>query len=290
MFTVLKSTQYRTVYASKDEQVTISIDTDIIMTRPQQQDTLRFPYCLVQIEQTKPQEWLSKLEASPMLEPVYDFSLYLHGVGILYQVHVFPNWLSKMDTLDIRHTGYRGSLLFIKETHEPSWSSDTIATIVTCYDDDDDIKDTSPSSSSSSLLSPVPRQQGKLRRSFDSYCSFDHPTSSRSDPTNCKSCMGKMMNDNHRIYAFRKKRDDNAECITFFSVVKDAICRYRGHGHGGEKEPLLLARYKQDTEAGTINYNDYFMGFSRPTVITAACVFTSFTISYLLYIFIMKIK
>lgn len=269
----MNATQYRTVYAS--EKVTVTIDTDITMARPKHEDLLRFPYCVVQIEQTKPQAWLAKLEASPILEPVHDFSLYLHGVASLHKVDVYPNWLLKLSSLDIRHTNCRGNLL--SKEHVTSWSSDTIATIVTCFDEEEIKPSLSSSSSSSSLLSPLPRQQGQLRRSFDSYCSFDHPTSSRSDPTNCKSCMGKV-NDSQRLYVFRKKRPDIAE-ITFFSVVKNAIWPY-----SVEKEPLL-PRYKQESTTG-----HYLMGFSRPTVITAACVFTSFIISYLLYIFIMKIK
>ncbi|KAI8091599.1 hypothetical protein BDF21DRAFT_409747 [Thamnidium elegans] len=244
-----------------------------------------------------------------MLEPVHDFSLYLHGVGTLLddRVHVFPSWFSKMEILDIRHTEYRGSLLFVEEekaTSESSqvvtsrsrsstnsdkqyWSSNTIATIVTCYEDEIKHANPSPSSSSSSssssLLSPVSKREGKLRRSFDSYCSFDHPTSSKSDPTNCKSCTGKL-NQEHRMFALKKTRDDT-ECATFLSVLKSAI---RGlHLTAGEREPLLCN--KQDA-ATHIRHHGYFMGFSRATVITTSCVFTSFLVSYLLYIFILKIK
>lgn len=279
---------------------------------------MRFPYCIVQVEQSsQPEEpdWISSFTSNAMLEPVHDFSLYLHGVGtLLYdRVHVFPSWFSKMEILDIRHTGYRGSLLFVEEEEKPAlaslrlpvvasrsrsstdsdkqyWSSNTIATIVTCYEDE--IKHVghsssplslSSSSSSSSLLSPVSKQEGKLRRSFDSYCSFDHPTSSKSDPTNCKSCMGKL-NQEHHMFASKKTGDDT-ERVTFFSVLKNVIQGF--HQTTGEKEPLLCN--KQDA-ATQIRHHGYFMGVSRATVITTSCVFTSFIVSYLLYIFILKIK
>lgn len=324
-FLVLKTTQYRTVYISNDKKVTISIDTDITISRySNKKDLIRFPYCIVQIEQDNSTldqrpDWIYKLTSCPMLEPVHDFSLYLHGVGtLLYdQVHVFPSWFSKMEILNIRHTEYRGSLLFTEEklafleeeqqqttnisssrstsnasSDKPYWSSNTIASLGTCHTEDlikyslpysssSSSSSTSSSSSASSSLNHVPKQPGKLRRSFDSYCSFDHPTSSRSDPTNCKSCLGKL-NKEKRVYVFKKKRNDE-ECVTFFSVLKEAfLWRY---DRVGEKEPLLPVN-----EASIVRHQGYFMGYSRATVMTTGCVITSLMISYLLYMFILKIK
>ncbi|KAL0139589.1 VTC domain-containing protein [Mucor lusitanicus] len=97
-------------------------------------------------------------------------------------------------------------------SNRSSSSTSTIATIITCYDDDnlDEKPQQQPSSvtaspidasttTNSPLLHPHDsyfRQQGGtggMRRSFDSYCSFDHPTSSRSDPTNCKNCLDRIL-------------------------------------------------------------------------------------------------
>ncbi|KAG2231297.1 hypothetical protein INT48_006408 [Thamnidium elegans] len=112
---ILKTTQYRTVYTSN--KVTVSIDTDISISSGK--ELIRFPYCIVQVEQSSQPEpdWIRTFTCNAMLEPVHDFSLYLHGVGTLLddRVHVFPSWFSKMEILDIRHTEYRGSLLFVEE-------------------------------------------------------------------------------------------------------------------------------------------------------------------------------
>ncbi|KAI7873277.1 VTC domain-containing protein [Mucor mucedo] len=276
---VLKTSQYRTVFANKD--ITVTIDTDISFTRPHQPESNRFPYCVVQIQHSQTPTWLSELEASRLLEPVHDFSLYLHGISILHRVHVYPPWQSKFTSSDIRYPRHRGSLLSLNKTKDQvtnattppvSWSSDTIVTL-----DEDTLS--SSSSTCSSLLSPTVNKQGQLRRSFDSYCSFDHPTSSKSDPTNCKSCQTKL-NPHPPFYgtSHPKKPTNRTSArgdITFFSVLKNA-CLSTFHKKG--EKTSLLPQYHTHT------------GISRPTIITLTCVFTSFVISYLLYLFILKIK
>ncbi|PHZ13109.1 uncharacterized protein RHIMIDRAFT_237135 [Rhizopus microsporus ATCC 52813] len=206
-------------------------------------EAVRFPYCLVQIIGDD----LPELQSCCLLEPAHDFSLYLHGIGTLFsdKVHVYPKWLQNPLQDDLRRTSFRGDLLFAEEkrqrrsfnqnslrintntVHSDSdqssiadtpWSSTTIATIVTCYDDDPDISQVShhsqqhldenklfaPLSNRSSrcpsletiatspLLTPNSQRTFDInspllspaRQSFDSSCSFDHPTSSRSDPWN----------------------------------------------------------------------------------------------------------
>ena len=290
---------------------TVSIDTDIVMMRPTDtfdtnsnsesnvrqkiegypyyttppKDIIRFPYCVLQIEHEHDVDWLMDLENSPLLESVPDFSLFLHGVGTLLcdQVHVFPNWISKLEYLDIRHCDLQGSLLYpqkplkvsITENEETSyWSSNTIATIVTtCYDEDEFPQSPiSSSSSCSSLLSPV-TPQGKLRRSFDSYCSFDHPTSSRSDPTNCKSCMGKILmgDSKHSL-----KKQPQADHPTFYSIVRDA-CLWCSRSSNEEKEPLLPTHKSTHSTPKKSNLTKV-----AAVLLSSACVISSSL--YLLYI------
>ncbi|GAN05180.1 hypothetical protein MAM1_0084d04649 [Mucor ambiguus] len=174
-------------------------------------------------------QWCMELIKCGMLTPVDGFSAYLHGVGTLYKDVPAPDWASiRMNDTEHKrplliHTqtpqqqqqqhGKRGivttknSLDSIQTTATSgsSSSTNTIATIITCYDDDLDEKQHHPpeespidATANSPLLHPQDgyfRQQGTsgMRRSFDSYCSFDHPTSSRSDPTNCKNCMDRML-------------------------------------------------------------------------------------------------
>lgn len=376
---VLKTTHYRSVYTSMDNTIAVSIDRDIALMRPldtfepakekmtesnhrqlttasdqypyynltASNDITRFPYCVVQIEHGKSEqhlhEWIKKLESSPLLEPVHDFSLFLHGVGTLYcdDVHVFPHWLAKMEFLDIRQWTYRGSLLApppppaaapIEEPKEDPfvasstvsstddanyWSSNTIATIITCYDDDEEEEDdiftkrpmlsSSSASSCSSLLSPIQQQlPGKLRRSFDSYCSFDHPTSSRSDPTNCKSCMNKMLNNNSSRSSSRmnhKRRYDSKASVdypTLYTVIRDAFS-WSFRRKEGEKEPLLsssaindISRYHHHDEetnhAATQSENRNPSSTARASIITLSCIIMSLSISYFFYVFVTKIK
>ncbi|CAO3697322.1 unnamed protein product [Rhizopus stolonifer] len=223
---VLKTTQRRTMFQT--DETTIYIDTDIVMMDPTSTTDLTFPYCLVQIMGKE----LAELHACPLLEPVYDFSVYLHGVGTLFsdKVHIYPQWLQSPLDDDLRRIPFRGDLLSAGEkkkrqhsltintatdssnsaqssTINTPWSSTTIATIITCPDDDKEVtsvyaQDTNKllvpllshnsrrssfrsfDTASSPLLSPA-------RRSFDSYCTFDHPTSSRSDPSQCKNCVSR---------------------------------------------------------------------------------------------------
>lgn len=364
-----------------DNTITVSIDRDIALMRPldtfepakekmtesnhrqmttasdqypyynltASNDITRFPYCVIQIEHGKSEqqqhdEWMKKLESSPLLEPVHDFSLFLHGVGTLYcdDVHVFPHWLAKMEFLDIRQYTYRGSLLeppppppapteeakedpFVASSTVSStddanyWSSNTIATIITCYDDDEEEDDiftkrpmlsSSSASSCSSLLSPIQRQlPGKLRRSFDSYCSFDHPTSSRSDPTNCKSCMNKMLNSNlshssSRMHGHYHKRRHgskaSADYPTLYTVIRDAFS-WSFRRKEGEKEPLLsssaindTSRYHSNDEeannAAIQSENRSPSSTARASIITLSCIIMSLSISYFFYVFVTKIK
>ncbi|ORZ19748.1 hypothetical protein BCR42DRAFT_410428 [Absidia repens] len=55
--------------------------------------------------------WLAQLFSCPMLEPMQDFSLYLHGVSILFpdKVDVLPHWFEKMD-LDLQRMETQGYL------------------------------------------------------------------------------------------------------------------------------------------------------------------------------------
>lgn len=275
-------------------------------------DITRFPYCVIQVEQRQHDntDWLMKLESSPLLAPVHNFSLFLHGVGTLLcdQVHVFPSWLSKLEFLDIRQCTQRGKLLIQPEQEPPVvletvssddanyWSSNTIATIVTCYDDNSDegyVKSpllSSSSSSISSLLSPTQPPFGKFRRSFDSYCSFDHPTSSKSDPTNCKSCMGRMINNSHSNGDMTRlnNRHNNADCPTLYSVVRDAF-RYCFGKREGEKEPLILnnhhsTHYVQDIETGNAVSSIHKYQSLRTSVTTAFLIILSLSVSYLFYV------
>lgn len=365
---VLKTTHYRSVYTSIDNTVTVSIDRDIALMRPldtfepakekmtesnhrqmtiasdqypyynvtASNDITRFPYCVIQIDQGKGEqnnEWLKKLESSPLLEPVHDFSLFLHGVGTLYcdDVHVFPNWLTKMEFLDLRQSTHRGNLLVVppppleeatkeepfvssstvSSTDEANyWSSNTIATIITCYDDDDEEEDdvflkrpmlsSSSASSCSSLLSPVQPLPGKLRRSFDSYCSFDHPTSSRSDPTNCKSCMNKMLNQsrsssrmNGHYHQRRHGSKPSADYPTLYTVIRDALS-WSFRRKEGEKEPLIpavgdISRYHGDEETNTTR-SEQPSSTVRASIITLSCIIMSLSISYFFYVFVTKIK
>ncbi|KAL9540361.1 hypothetical protein MBANPS3_009725 [Mucor bainieri] len=128
------------------------------------------------------------------------------------QQHGKQNIITAKSSLDSMQTTATASGSNSSSSNRSS-STNTIATIVTCYDDDllDGGKQP-PSEQESPVLSAANsprlhpqdggyhfRQQqdsrggGGIRRSFDSYCSFDHPTSSRSDPTNCKNCMDRML-------------------------------------------------------------------------------------------------
>lgn len=375
---VLKVTQNRVVYTSGNNNVAVSIDTDIAMMRCNVDratvdegeeeeypyynmplnDIVRFPYGVIHVsiqsESTTSlnqdlTHLLNKLDSSPLLKPAHDFSSFLYGVGMLFanQVHVFPTWFTKLEEEDLRCTQHRGSLLFTtaaavsKEEDEKvsdssatiligannssnssssssvsggldtpyhNRTSNTIATIITCYDDEEDntpLKHLvySSSSSSSSLLSPFSSNEHKkqrMRRSFDSYCSFDHPTSSSSDPTNCKSCMERYFNaayDEDIGSKRRKSRDNSKEPVTFLSVMKEALSRFN-HGITGsrfEKEPLLndvkrrqYHSYDDDEELTLLllspsNNNENNRFSRRVALLTMTCIFVSFTVSYLVY-------
>lgn len=232
--------------------MTLTIDTDISFRRPHTTETMiRFPYCVVQIQHhTKPPPWFNQLESLRLFEPVHDFSISLHGLSQLYPVEVYPPWLTKFSNLDIRYPRSRGRLFSqLKSIPPVHWSTDTMITIETI----------SSSSSCSSLTNPQ-----ELRRSFDSYCSFDHPTSSKSDPMNCKSCQNKL-------YSGPKKSQNKPlrSDITFFSVVKTLFSK------GEEKQRLLPQHHSPP--------------ISRATIMTISCVVTSFIISYLLYLFILHV-
>jgi hypothetical protein len=277
-------------------------------------DIIRFPYCIIQVATEEQQQdtnnsVVQKLESSPMLYPVHDFSTFLHGVGSLFydQVHVFPSWFSS-SAVNIRHITHRGSLLFteekvsLEETTNNSlssstggWSSNTIATIITTPTSPSLSSSSSSSSSTCSLLSPYDNNK-KLRRSFDSYCSFDHPTSSRSDPNNCKSCMGKLIL-NQAYDGNRKPKVNQKEQVTFMSFMKNVIewrNYYPYNTSKCEKEPLILPSHHhhhhihQDEESLMV-INNHKKGISeRPTLITLGCVLISFSVSYLFYLFIKK--
>lgn len=322
--------------------------------------TVRFPYCVVQISATgnnKASSWISDLTQCTMLEQVDNFSTYLHGVGMLFrdQVETVPSWLSNDN--DIRHPEARGqwliknpttkkekSLLITKNSNDSMitptknvlyCSTTTIATIVTCYDDELD-EEKSPScgssskyfsrkmqpSPSSATLSPMPKQG--LRRSFESYCSFDHPTSSRSDPHNCRSCTGRMFNmkdteDGYKIILPTSAsstsiyQPDNP--VTFGSFLFQTFLPrwFRSM----EKEPLLGSKKKKrrqpefeysstassssttlfdphqgrnDEEFGQkkIYAHNHSNEFSRATILTVTCVIMSFSVSYVFYVIVMK--
>ncbi|KAI9282628.1 hypothetical protein BY458DRAFT_543757 [Sporodiniella umbellata] len=151
---VLKTTQRRTVFQT--DQTTIYIDTEIVIMQPEQpmSEGDMFPYCIVQVMG----EELEGLHTCALLEPIHDFSIYLHGVGSLFsdKVHIYPHWLQSPLGDDLRRIPFRGDLLLSNEKkkrfqnsltintdscsstqsstiHTP-WSSSTIATIVTSPD------------------------------------------------------------------------------------------------------------------------------------------------------------
>jgi hypothetical protein len=315
---------------------------------------VRFPYCIVQISATagnNEPSWISDLTQCAMLEPVNSFSTYLHGVGTLFQdqVDAVPSWFSHDD--DIRHLEARGQWLIGKLTEKEKTlltkksSSDSmtkhvlycgttdIATIVTCYDEEEKSPSSASSSnsfskkmqpsSSSASLSPIPEHG--LRRSFDSYCSFDHPTSSRSDPHNCRSCSGRMfiMKDTEEEDEYKVilptsvsstsiYQPDNP--VTFGSFLFQTFLPRRFRSL--EKEPLLGGKKKkrrqprfeysstassssatlfdphqtkQDEEFGQKKaYLDTGNEYSRATILTVTCVIMSFSISYVFYMIVLE--
>jgi hypothetical protein len=333
------------VYGSVDGSVYISIDTDIAMMRYQQtlqddypysslrEKVVRFPHCVVQISTTgsnKAPSWITDLTQC-MLEPVDNFSTYLHGVGTLFrgQVEAVPNWFSH--DYDIRHVEARGQWLIGKPVKKEKTTvgknalyCNTIATIVTCYDDEIE-QAKSPSSSSSlsndcsqkiepcsnSTLSPIPEQG--LRRSFDSYCSFDHPTSSKSDPHNCRSCIGRMFimqdtdQDDYKVIMPTSAsstsiyQPDNP--VTFGSFLFQTFLPRRFRSL--EKEPLLGGKkkrqsrfeYSSTASSSSTTLFDEELGqkmpsssteYSRATSLTVTCVIISFSMSYVFYILMLE--
>ncbi|KAI9245367.1 VTC domain-containing protein [Phascolomyces articulosus] len=212
-------------------------------------DMVRFPYAVIKIScpalSHQHYPWLSDLLASPLLEPVNDFSTYAHGVSVLMpeKAQQLPRWLSKME-LDISRKGKRGQLLkqqlrsitlerstssfdennLLKLPPTP-WSTTSAIYSPTstnssssCISSNNHLsgstRATTPSStkgksvseedlSSSAALTaattsteiiaderqPLLQNQQHQRPSVGSYCSFDHPSSSRSDPAQCRDCM-----------------------------------------------------------------------------------------------------
>ncbi|CAO3596691.1 unnamed protein product [Absidia cylindrospora] len=143
------------------KDVTITIDTDITMTRyddnqvtkdPLQQDDYpcatspsndltRFPYALLCVKLphdfsdtgavkstsssslsspsfTPSCSWLAQIFSCPMLEPVQDFSLYLHGTSVLFpdKIDVLPHWFGKMD-LDLQRMDTQGYLSGLRRVY-----------------------------------------------------------------------------------------------------------------------------------------------------------------------------
>lgn len=284
-------------------------------------DIVRFPYCVVQVsEETTPgtptssdldrycdTQWIEDLCDSPLLEPVHDFSTYLHGVATLLseKVHVFPSWISKVETMDIRRSRHGTLLTERKRSHERGnsndqsvssittqssfsksefnspWSSTTIATLVTYCDDDlEDEGDENRSPNEANHLSPP--AVNEHRRSFDSYCSFDHPTSSKSDPTNCRSCVG-------------KKRDIHYDpsASKLLSVVRTLW----PNRFIPEREPLFQhgnsmnyhATSNDDLESGYSNYKSDSKKVPRTTLLTTLCIMVSLGASLLFYTFVINI-
>ncbi|KAI8986380.1 VTC domain-containing protein [Pilobolus umbonatus] len=244
---VLKTTQKRIVYVSPDSRLSVSIDTEMTMMRyssnEQQGDTLpgdnrdhypyskwkskdisRFPYCVVQVSEAchisentaihSSEKWLSQLCSSPLMESVDNFSSYLHGVAQVYSktVHVFPDWMATMDTMDIRHPFERGTLLFNKNpsTHTRDYNSNEKifdSNSLTDYSTNSCERNTPRSGSMGSLTlhkkmmahsSPSPVVVNEATSllnssSTSSYCSFNHPSSSKSDPTHCSICINQQV-------------------------------------------------------------------------------------------------
>ncbi|KAL7332702.1 hypothetical protein PS15p_201718 [Mucor circinelloides] len=324
---------------------------------------VRFPYCVVGISTSAStddaeNQWFMKLMKCGMLMPVDGFSTYLHGVGMLFKDLPSPDWMSvRMNDTGFEHLLIQGqtpphqhgkqgispksSLDSIQTTSgesntrsssssssssSNSSSRDTIATIITCYDDDLDEKQPQPTEESpihttthSPLLHPEDgyfRQQGRsgMRRSFDSYCSFDHPSSSRSDPTNCKSCMGRMLFNEQQqptmhdgsssshslpIVSFEK------ETITFSSFLLQTFWPRKFRSF--EKEPLLVQhhhhrKYRSFSSNSIASCHSNHCSqitqplpssqpaaspgetFSRAAILTMTCVVMSLSMSCILYI------
>ncbi|KAI8365827.1 VTC domain-containing protein [Choanephora cucurbitarum] len=184
-------------------------------------------------EDSKLYHTLMRMVENRLLYATDHFSIYLHGVATLFadQVDRLPywfglpselfefnnnNWLDRhfseiSNASSTRPTSSRRSSSTLY--HDRASSSATVSTIVTCFENDSESDDGTSSSSKQqhktlsmptfqlkhdmSLLRPTWYQKGNFRRSFDSVCSFDHPTSSRSDPANCRDCMIYVSHGNH---------------------------------------------------------------------------------------------
>ena len=322
---------------------------------------VRFPYCVIQINTSTDNaenndKWLLDLMKCSMLTPVDKFSAYLHGVGTLFKDMPLPNWAS-ISIDDIRHesliqgqtpqqqqqqqkqqhgittknsldsmqttTSGKSSSSSSRDTHY--CSTNTIATIITCYDDEIEEKQQIQQNQveSSTVLSPLlhpqdgyRQQRNGIRRSFDSYCSFDHPTSSRSDPTNCKNCMGRMLFIEHQNIDMMDCNNlptpvCEKETITFSSFLLQTFWPRKFRSF--EKEPLLAhhqhKKYRSISSSSSFcssgssgrdgdksksvnialssqNQSTQTLGerFSRASILTMTCVVMSFSMSYILYI------
>ncbi|CEP09688.1 hypothetical protein [Parasitella parasitica] len=313
-------------------------------------DIVRFPYCVIQINTStdnakNSNKWLMDLMECSMLVSADGFSTYIHGVQALLGQQRLEIPLPSWNSVDLDGYCLHGCLLAQAQKQKQQQqqlgsdakshgslqtlsgsssrgssrrdmhnrSTDTIATIITCYDDEMNEKQPtslveSPTAIESPLLHPPDGQQQQrsgMRRSFDSYCSFDHPTSSRSDPTNCKSCIGRMSFGEHQSIDMRQHLPIASvyekETITFSSFLLQTFWPRKFRSF--EKEPLLASQHKRHRSATSGTYGiggasrasdrsasrvlqATLQGerFSRAAIFTMTCVVVSFSMSCILYI------
>lgn len=111
---------------------------------------------------------------------------------------------------------------------------------------------TTSSSSSATVSSPL----GSSSSTIATYCTFDHPTSSTSDPTNCCKCCITPKIINIREETIRRQRPESFSTFIFKTFWPKSF----------EKEPLISPP-RQDI--------DLNQTFSRLSVLTTVCVMVS---------------
>lgn len=314
----MKVEQNRLCFILNNSNVTISLDYDIVMDCLITQERKALPYCIFQMsfdsdEESAANEWVQFFSRYDILQPLSDdFSLYLYGVGTLSKQEVLPDWLPSFRKDDLRCYSSRGQLI----EDEPSKdiytrstplinrkSIDSITTATEASDFSVPSNDTTATSHDEIFIHEEERTKKKAPKRHGSYCSFDHPTSSNSDPTNCKSCLAKLIIvpdkkpslDRQNSPIFRRTRPNDEEITTFGAFLLKTFLPRRFRS--SEKEPLMSPTYRQyrtfssqhlDEELGRMAKNERTLtdAWSRAAVFTSITIVLSSSLLYIFYFLI----
>ncbi|KAI8150063.1 VTC domain-containing protein [Fennellomyces sp. T-0311] len=309
-------------------------------------DIVRFPYAVIKVSCLAKSHhrytWLADLCSSPLLEPVHDFSTYIHGVSVLMsdKVRLVPLWKPKMD-MDLSRESKQGhlikqqlrslsiersasaenNLLQLPPTpwsttpalYSPTSSNNSSSSCISSNNQSECTRATTPSSpkgksvSEDDLLAAAmaderrPLLQKQQHSSVESYCSFDHPSSSRSDPAQCRDCIARRQSSFHKggnsrnsssgsLYSQYNQRTVDKDSLATHRLSRLVQTLWPSLGDIDDSKPIrpgaILPLHLPDTVSKNDNGNDKLSitGQSpRALKMTLMCGMASGAVAFLFY-------